>query len=101
MFRYAKRAALVSVVLLAACSSDPQTQRAGTGALIGAGAGALIGQAAGRNTASTLIGAATGAVVGGAVGAATTPKQQMCRYRGADGRIFEAPCDQRYYNGNY
>jgi len=25
----------------------------------------------------------------------------MCRYRAADGRIYEAPCDERYYRGNY
>ena len=90
------------VAALAGCANTEQQQRAGTGALLGAGAGALAGQAIGRNTVSTVIGAAAGALLGAAVGTATTPRgQEMCRYRAADGRIYTAPCDERYYSGNY
>lgn len=88
---------------LAGCASTEQEQRAGTGALIGAGAGALAGQAIGGNTRSTVIGAAGGALLGAAVGTATTPRrgEEMCRYRGSDGRIYIARCDERYYRGDY
>ncbi len=99
-------AATLAASLLAGCASSEQQQRAGTGALLGAGAGALVGQAAGRNTKSTVVGAAAGALLGAAVGTATTPQgqgrgQDMCRYRASDGRIYTAPCDERYYNGGY
>jgi outer membrane lipoprotein SlyB len=89
---------------LAGCASSEQEQRAGTGALLGAGAGALAGQAIGRDTRSTVIGAAGGALLGAAVGTATTPQrrgEEMCRYRGSDGRIYIARCDERYYSGSY
>jgi hypothetical protein len=104
MMRFSKPIVLAAalVAALAGCASTEQEQRAGTGALLGAGAGALAGQAIGRNTKSTVIGAGAGALLGAAVGAATTPRgQEMCRYRAADGRIYEAPCDERYYRGNY
>lgn len=96
-------AALIGMAL-AGCATSEQEQRAGTGALIGAGAGALAGQAIGRDTKSTVIGAGAGALLGAAVGTATTPQrrgEQMCRYRGSDGRVYVAPCDDRYYDGNY
>ncbi|TKT81493.1 glycine zipper 2TM domain-containing protein [Aquamicrobium sp. LC103] len=89
---------------LAGCASSEQEQRAGTGALIGAAGGALAGQALGRNTQSTLVGAAGGALLGAAVGTATTPQrrgQDMCRYQAPNGSIYTAPCDDRYYRGNY
>jgi Glycine zipper 2TM domain len=97
-------AATLVATALAGCAATEQQQRAGTGALLGAGAGALAGQVLGRDTKSTVIGAAGGALLGAAVGTATTPQrrgEELCRYRGADGSIYTAPCDQRYYSGNY
>jgi outer membrane protein OmpA-like peptidoglycan-associated protein len=64
----------VSLVALAACTTDPYTGEkrvsrtaigAGAGALAGAGIGALIGDHRGRNAA---IGAGIGALAGGSVG---------------------------------
>jgi outer membrane lipoprotein SlyB len=96
-------AATLTALALAGCETSEQQQRAGTGALIGAGAGALAGQAIGRDTRSTVIGAGAGALLGAAVGTATTPRrgEEMCRYRGSDGRIYVARCDERYYSGDY
>jgi outer membrane lipoprotein SlyB len=96
-------AALVAMAL-AGCATSEQQQRAGTGALLGAGAGALAGQAIGGNTKSTVVGAAGGALLGAAIGTATTPKrrgEELCRYRAPDGSVYTAPCDERYYSGNY
>ncbi|WP_157019243.1 YMGG-like glycine zipper-containing protein [Mesorhizobium xinjiangense] len=94
--------AVIAALALAGCATESE-QRAGTGALLGAGAGALAGQAIGRDTKSTLIGAAGGAILGAAVGQATTPRrgEELCRYQRPDGSIYTAPCDERYYNGNY
>jgi outer membrane lipoprotein SlyB len=89
---------------VAGCETSEQNQRAGTGALIGGGVGALAGQAIGGNTGSTLVGAAGGALLGAAVGTATTPKrrgEELCRYQARDGRVYTAPCDERYYNNRY
>lgn len=96
-------AATLTALALAGCETSEQQQRAGTGALIGAGAGALAGQAIGRDTRSTIVGAGAGALLGAAVGTATTPRrgEEMCRYRGSDGRIYVARCDERYYSGDY
>lgn len=96
-------AASLTALALAGCETSEQQQRAGTGALIGAGAGALAGQAIGRDTRSTIVGAGAGALLGAAVGTATTPRrgEEMCRYRGSDGRIYVARCDERYYSGDY
>ncbi|OQM76959.1 YMGG-like glycine zipper-containing protein [Manganibacter manganicus] len=96
-------AAMLLSLALAGCASTPQQQRTGTGALLGAGAGALAGQAIGGDTKSTLIGAASGAAIGGIVGSATAPRgEEMCRYRSSSGRVYTAPCDDRYYdNGGY
>lgn len=96
-------AAALAALALSGCAQTDQQQRTGTGALIGAGAGALAGQAIGRDTKSTVIGAASGALLGAVIGSASTPpsrnEEQMCRYRDYDtGRIFVAPCDDRYYN---
>ncbi|MCV3239664.1 YMGG-like glycine zipper-containing protein [Mesorhizobium sp. ZC-5] len=93
-----------TLMALAGCATSEQEQRAGTGALIGAGAGALAGQAIGRDTRSTVVGAGAGALLGAVVGTATTPQrrgEEMCRYRGSDGRVYVARCDDRYYDGNY
>ncbi|RVB77599.1 MULTISPECIES: YMGG-like glycine zipper-containing protein [unclassified Mesorhizobium] len=97
-------AALLTAVL-AGCAQTEGQQRAGTGALIGGAGGALVGQAIGGNTKSTVIGAASGALLGAVVGSATTPQrrgEQLCRYQDRNsGRIYTAPCDDRYYDGNY
>lgn len=98
-------AALLLTAALAGCQSQTEgQQRATTGALIGGAGGALVGQAIGGNTKSTVIGAASGALLGAVVGSATTPQrrgEEMCRYQDRYGRIYTAPCDDRYYNGNY
>ncbi len=104
MTRFAKTTVIAAALAaaLAGCANTEQQQRAGTGALLGAGAGALAGQAIGRNTTSTVVGAGAGALLGAAIGSATAPRgQEMCRYRANDGRIYTAPCDERYYSGNY
>jgi hypothetical protein len=94
--------AALAAMALSGCAQTESQQRAGTGALVGAAGGALVGQAIGRDTKSTVIGAAGGALLGAVVGSATTPQrrgEQMCRYRDYDtGRVFVAPCDDRYYN---
>lgn len=93
-------AATLFSIALAGCAQTEGQQRAGTGALIGGAGGALVGQAIGGNTKSTVIGAASGALLGAVVGSATTPRgQEMCRYQARDGRIYTAPCDERYYSG--
>jgi outer membrane lipoprotein SlyB len=93
------------VTALAGCSetTSPQDRAAGTGALIGAAGGALAGQAIGGNTRSTVVGAGAGALLGAVVGTAAAPREgrDMCRYRDRDGRIYVAPCDERYYSGRY
>jgi hypothetical protein len=95
-------AVAVAAFALAGCSQTEQQQRTTTGALVGAAGGALVGQAIGRDTKSTVIGAASGALLGAVVGSASSPQprgEQMCRYRDYNtGRIFVAPCDDRYYN---
>ena len=96
--------AVLVTAALAGCDQTESQQRAGTGALIGGAGGALVGQAIGGNTQSTLIGAGAGALLGAVVGSSTTPQprgQQLCRYQDRYGRIYTAPCDDRYYNGNY
>lgn len=102
-----KKAILAVLMTAALAGCETQTegqQRATTGALIGGAGGALVGQAIGGNTKSTVIGAASGALLGAVVGSATTPQRrgdQLCRYQDRYGRIYTAPCDDRYYNGNY
>lgn len=104
---FIKKAILAVVMTAALAGCETQTegqQRATTGALLGGAGGALVGQAIGGNTKSTVIGAASGALLGAVVGSATTPQRrgdQLCRYQDRYGRIYTAPCDDRYYNGNY
>jgi len=104
---FVKKAILAMLVTAALAGCETQTegqQRATTGALVGGAGGALLGQAIGGNTKSTVIGAASGALLGAVVGSATTPQRredQQCRYQDRYGRIYIAPCDDRYYNGNY
>ena len=103
-----KKAILTVLMTVALAGCETQTegqQRATTGALVGGAGGALVGQAIGGNTKSTVIGAASGALLGAVVGSATTPQEprgrQLCRYQDRYGQIYTAPCDDRYYNGNY
>ena len=78
---------LAAVSLLAAAGCPTTEKRPGTGAAVGAGTGALVAAATGNNVAGgALIGGAAGALIG----AATTPG--MCRYRDAQGRVYEAAC---------
>jgi len=98
--------AVLMTAALAGCETQTESQqRTTTGALLGGAGGALVGQAIGHDTKSTVIGAASGALLGAVVGNATTPQEprnnQLCRYRDPSGRIYVAPCDDRYYNGNY
>ncbi|SIT59309.1 17 kDa surface antigen [Mesorhizobium prunaredense] len=104
MTMYKAIAALLVTAALAGCAQTEGQQRATTGALVGGAGGALVGQALGRDTKSTVIGAASGALLGAVVGSATTPQrrgEQLCRYQDRYGRIYTAPCDDRYYRGNY
>ncbi|MGX9177120.1 MULTISPECIES: YMGG-like glycine zipper-containing protein [unclassified Mesorhizobium] len=104
MTMYKAIAALLVTATLAGCAQTEGQQRATTGALVGGAGGALVGQALGRDTKSTVIGAASGALLGAVVGSATTPQrrgEQLCRYQDRYGRIYTAPCDDRYYSGNY
>jgi hypothetical protein len=97
-------AAALMTAVLAGCAQTEGEQRATTGALVGGAGGALVGQAIGGNAQSTVIGAASGALLGAVVGSATTPQRrggQLCRYQDRYGRIYTAPCDDRYYNGDY
>ncbi|MBZ9870544.1 glycine zipper 2TM domain-containing protein [Mesorhizobium sp. BR1-1-9] len=104
---FIKKAILAVLMTAALAGCETQTegqQRATTGALVGGAGGAPVGQAIGGNTNSTVIGAASGALLGAVVGSATTPQrrgEQLCRYQDRSGRIYTAPCDDRYYNGNY
>ena len=63
-------------LLTAACGNNP-TDRALTGAAIGAGSGAVVGSTVGHPIAGAVVGGAAGAVVG----AATTPEPERSRYR--------------------
>jgi uncharacterized protein YcfJ len=102
--RLAAVAAIMLTTALAGCSetTSPQQRSAGTGALVGAAGGALVGLALGGDTRSTVAGAAGGALLGAVVGTATAPRgEQMCRYRDYNGRVYQAPCDERYYDGRY
>ncbi len=102
--RFLAVAAVMLGTTLAGCSetTSPQQRSAGTGALVGAAGGALVGQAIGGDTRSTVAGAAGGALLGAAVGTATAPRgREYCRYRDYNGRIYEAPCDERYYSRRY
>ncbi|CAH2395916.1 MULTISPECIES: YMGG-like glycine zipper-containing protein [Mesorhizobium] len=104
MTMYKAIAALLVTAALAGCAQTEGQQRATTGALVGGAGGALVGQALGRDTKSTVIGAASGALLGAVVGSATTPQrrgEQLCRYQDRYGRIYTAPCDDRYYRGDY
>ncbi|WP_299867393.1 YMGG-like glycine zipper-containing protein [uncultured Hoeflea sp.] len=79
-----------AVSLLAAAGCSTTEQRAVGGAAVGAGTGALIAAATGSSSRGVATGALIGGAAGALIGAATTPG--MCRYRDAQGRIYEARC---------
>lgn len=100
LMKLATASAVLMTLAIAACSQTPQQQRATGGAALGAAGGALVGQAIGGNTESTLIGAGAGALLGAVLATSSGPQprdRQMCRYQDRYGRIFTAPCDERYY----
>ncbi|TIU86920.1 MAG: hypothetical protein E5W06_07855 [Mesorhizobium sp.] len=93
--------AVLMTAALAGCETQTEgQQRATTGALIGGAGGALVGQAIGGNTKSTVIGAASGAA-GSWRCRRRRRGEQLCRYRDRYGQIYTAPCDDRYYRGDY
>ncbi|WP_417677296.1 bacteriocin [Roseibium sp.] len=78
-------------LLLAACQSDSQRDRALVGGGLGAATGAVIGSAIdGGGAGGALAGAAIGAVGGAVIGGATTPKNCVAydRY----GRPYRVAC---------
>lgn len=104
LMKLATASAVLMTLAITACSQTPQQQRATGGAALGAAGGALIGQAIGGNTESTLIGAGAGALLGAVLATSGGPQprdrgREMCRYQDRYGRIFTAPCDERYYRG--
>jgi osmotically inducible lipoprotein OsmB len=68
-------ALIVLGLLTSACGNNP-TDRALTGAAIGAGSGAVVGSTVGAPIAGAVVGGAAGAVVG----AATTPDRDRYSY---------------------
>lgn len=79
-------ALFTGLLMLAACT---QTERgAVAGGALGAGIAAVSGASAGGIVAATAGGAAVGALIG-----RSTERRGYCRYRGADGRIYEARCN--------
>jgi hypothetical protein len=80
----------VSTLLLAACQSDSQRDRALVGGGLGAATGAAIGAATGHGVGGALVGAAVGGAGGAIVGSATTPKNCVAydRY----GRPYRVAC---------
>ncbi|WP_417670761.1 bacteriocin [Roseibium sp.] len=79
-----------SALLLAACQSDSQRDRALVGGGLGAATGAAIGAAAGGDAGSAIAGAIIGGAGGAIVGSATTPKNCVAydRY----GRPYRVAC---------
>ncbi len=75
--------AALSLMSLAACNSNNQTDRAVGGAALGGLAGAAIGGLATGRAGGALAGAAIGAAGGAIVGSSTTPEprpQRRCYY---------------------
>ncbi|WP_417686037.1 glycine zipper domain-containing protein [Roseibium sp.] len=79
-----------SALLLAACQSDSQRDRALVGGGLGAATGAVIGAAAGNGVGPALAGAAIGAAGGAIIGSATTPKN--CTAYDQYGRPYAVAC---------
>lgn len=79
-----------TALLLAACQSDSQSDRALVGGGLGAATGAAVGAAATGDVGGALVGGAIGAAGGAAVGAATTPKN--CVDYDRYGRPYRVAC---------
>lgn len=84
--RISAAAAMATLLLTAACVTDPDTgqrhlSRGGTGALVGAGSGALLGAIIGgrNNRTETLVGAGIGAIAGGAIGSYMDQQERKLR----------------------
>lgn len=77
-------------LLLAACQSDSQRDRALVGGGLGAATGAAIGAATGNGVGGALVGAAIGGAGGAIVGSATTPKNCVAYDR--NGNPYRVAC---------
>lgn len=79
-----------SALLLTACQSDSQRDRALVGGGLGAATGAAVGAATGNGVGGALVGAGIGAAGGAIIGSATTPKNCVAydRY----GRPYRVAC---------
>ncbi|WP_186386193.1 MULTISPECIES: glycine zipper domain-containing protein [unclassified Stappia] len=79
-----------TALLLAACQSDSQRDRALVGGGLGAATGAVIGAAATGDVGGALVGGVIGGVGGAMVGSATTPKNCIATDR--YGRRYRVAC---------
>ncbi|GGB36389.1 hypothetical protein GCM10011316_05680 [Roseibium aquae] len=79
-----------SGLLLTACQSDSQRDRALVGGGLGAATGAAIGAAAGGDVGSALAGAAIGGAGGAIAGSATTPRNCVAYDR--NGNPYRVAC---------
>ena len=79
-----------AALLLAACQSDSQRDRALVGGGLGASRSAVIGAAATGDVGGALVGGVIGGVGGAMVGSATTPKNCIARDR--YGRRYRVAC---------
>ncbi|GGE85408.1 hypothetical protein GCM10007285_11240 [Stappia taiwanensis] len=79
-----------AALLLAACQSDSQRDRALVGGGLGAATGAAVGAAATGDVGGALVGGVIGGVGGAMVGSATTPKNCIARDR--YGRRYRVAC---------
>jgi uncharacterized membrane protein len=79
-----------TALLVAACQSDSQRDRALVGGGLGAATGAAIGAAATGDVGGALVGGVIGGVGGAMVGSATTPKNCIATDR--YGRRYRVAC---------
>ena len=80
-----------AALLVAACQSDSQRDRALVGGGLGAATGAVIGSAIdGGGAGGAIVGAVVGGVGGAAIGSATTPKNCVATDR--YGRRYRVAC---------
>ncbi len=87
-----KKVLIVSAaaLMLAACQSSSQGDRALVGAGLGAATGAAVGAAATGDVGGALVGAAVGGAGGAIVGSATAPKDCVAYDR--NGNPFRVAC---------
>ncbi|MBO0343620.1 glycine zipper domain-containing protein [Roseibium limicola] len=79
-----------ATLMLAACQSNSQGDRALVGAGLGGATGAAVGAAASGTAGGALAGAAIGAAGGAIVGSATTPKN--CVAYDSAGNPYRVSC---------